>query len=166
MAFALLFARRFDEAADQCRKTLLLEPRYFPVRWHLSEALAGMGNYRGAVSVLEAGREEAGGELVMESLLGMHYGEAGRYEEARAILDALKQRRQEGYLPAACVAWVHLGLDEVDEAMEWYEQAYRDRDGLCVLLARFHAIVPARQRFLNDPRCLDLLRRIEEGGKE
>jgi hypothetical protein len=60
---------------------------------------------------------------------------------------------------------VHRGLDEADEAMEWYEQAYRDRDGICTVFAG-HAYTSVWQGFLTDPRYLDLLRRIEEGGKE
>ncbi len=49
--------------------------------------------------------------------------------------------------------------------MEWYEQAYRDRDGICTVFAG-HAYTSVWQGFLTDPRYLDLLRRIEEGGKE
>ena len=167
LALTLLRAGRLDEAADQCRKTLDLEPRYFPARWHLAQALSATGRDEEAVSVLEAGREDAGGEPLTETNLGMHYAAVGRAQEARAILGVLKRRREEGYLSAACIAWVHMGLDEVDEAMEWFEQAYRDRDGLCTSLAWLHAVLPARyQGFLSDPRHLDLLRRIEEGGKE
>ena len=168
LAVTLLYAERFDEAADQCRKTLELEPSYFAARWQLSQALANKGDHRGAVSVLEAGRGDAGGDPLTEALLAMGYGEVGRHDEARAILDALKRRRVEGYLPTVSIGWVHSCLGEADEALEWYEQAYRDRDGLCVYLARgLPSVLPARHHeFLNDPRYLDLLRRIEEGGKE
>ena len=132
LAVALLFAGRLDAAAEQCRKTLDLEPSYFPARWHLAQACAASGRDQDAVSVLEAGRDEAKGDPLLEAQLGSFYALTGRVAEARGILDALTRRRDAGYLPALLIGWVHEGLDEPDKALAWYEQSYRDRDGLCV----------------------------------
>ncbi len=102
-----------------------------------------------------------------EALLGQEYARVGRLEEARAILDALKRRRKAGYLQATCIAWVHTGLDEVDAPLEWFEQAYRDRDTTCGLLAAHRSVAGERDRAVyDDPRYLDLLRRIEGDIKE
>ena len=162
LAVTLQCAGRFDEAADLCRKVLDLEPRYFAARWHLAQALLSSGRAEDAVSVLETGREDAGGEPLTEAILGACYAAVGRVEAAREVLAALTRRRAEGYLSANCIALVQAALGEADAAMEWLEQAYRDRDGLCPFLARFKI----HQGLLDDPRYLDLLRRIEDGGKQ
>ena len=167
LAFILYYAARLDEAETQCRKTLTLEPHGFPVRRTLAMVLSATDHPEGAVSALEASREDADGDPMTEALLGQAYARASRREEAQAILDALKLRRGAGYLSAVCIAWVYTGLDEVDTAMEWFEQGYRDRDTMCGVLAAHRLVAGERDRAVyDDPRYLNLLRRIEEGGKQ
>ena len=129
--------------------------------------LSSTEHHEEAVSTLEAGRQDADDVPMTEALLGQEYARVGRLEEARAILDSLKRRRKAGYLQATCIAWAHTGLDEVDAALEWFEQAYRDRDTLCAFLGAHRSVAGERDRAVyDDPRYLDLLRRIEEGGQE
>jgi len=95
-------------------------------------------------------------------------GTTGRVPEARGILHALTRRRKAGYVPAVSLGWLHASLGEMDQAMEWLEQAYRECDSWCVVLDPSRMATPFRrsQTMETDPRFLDLLRRIEEGGKE
>ncbi len=164
LAAVLFMASRYDESIEQGRRTLQLDPHYFPARWNLAQALSASGRRDEAVSTLESGRADAGGNPLSEGLLGMLLADVGRANEARAILDDLKRRRATGYLPAGCVAWVLVGLGEIDDAIAWYEQGYRAREALCTWLSQW--ITADRRPVGADPRFLDLVRRIEEGGKE
>ena len=101
LASVLFYTARFDEAAEQCRKTLDLEPNYFPVRQTLAMVLSSTEHHEEAVSTLEAGRQDADDVPMTEALLGQEYARVGRLEEARAILDSLKRRRKAGYLLVA-----------------------------------------------------------------
>ena len=56
--------------------------------------------------------------------LGHAYGVAGKKAEARAVLDELKQRSQQEYVPADSIALVYAGLGEKDQAFIWLEKAY------------------------------------------
>ena len=112
-------------------------------------------------------KRRADGEPLTEAFLGVNHSRVGRVHEARAILEVLKRRQEASCLSSVCIAWVHTGLDEPDEAMKWHEQAYRDRDGLGTYRVICRAVTPLLyQGILTDPRFLDLLRWIEEGGKE
>ena len=162
LAAVLFMASRFDESIEQSRRTLELDPHYFPARWHLAQALAALGRHDEAVWTLEQGRADAGGNPPSEGLLGMFLADVGRTDEARAVLDSLKRRRETGYAPAGCVAWVLVGLGEIDDAIAWYERAYQDREALCTLLSEW--ISADRRPMGADPRFRDLLRRVEEGG--
>lgn len=91
----------------------------------------------------------------------------GRVQEAREILHQLKQRRKEGYLSAVCIALVHAWLGETDQAIDWFHQAYTDRDGLCQAV-KVHCAAFSRELapLWSDPRFQALLERIERGGKD
>ena len=165
LAQMLLCAGRLDETVDRCRTTLDIEPGFYFATLVLAQALVALGRSEEAVSALEASRKYFDGSPMAEMVLGMIYSHVGRRRDATALLERLRQRRAEGYLSAMCLGMVHFSLDEVDEAMGWFEQAYRGRDGLCVTLLGSNSSwwpVPVP----DDPRYLDLVRRIEAGGKE
>jgi Flp pilus assembly protein TadD len=94
--------------------------------------------------------------------LGHLYATIGRKDEARKILDQLRGLRAQHYIPAYCLGVVSLGLGDRNDALNWLEQGYRERDGFNVgeiridpLLTSLHGdpgfealaekIVPARE---------------------
>jgi hypothetical protein len=52
----------------------------------------------------------------------------GRAKEAREILRTLEATSGERYVPPYALAVVHAGLGEQDEAFQWLEKAYDERD--------------------------------------
>ena len=107
------------------------------------------------MAALEAVRAHAQGDPILEGELGRTYGLAGRRDEARAVLEQLKQRRATRYLPAIVIAWVYTGLGENDYALAWLTKAVEERDAMCVYL-RTDGHNPLRA----DPRFQALLRRM------
>ena len=146
LGLALLSARRFDAAIEQTRRMLELDPAYFPAGWVLAIATAAKGDYQGAVTTLEEVRSAAQGDPILEGLLGWTYGQTGRRDEARALLETLERRRSQRYLSAMVIAWVCAGLDDVDQVFAWLTRAVEDRDGLCVYLATAAPWDPLRSR--------------------
>jgi hypothetical protein len=59
----------------------------------------------------------------------------GQPDEARAILQDLRDRTAIQYVPADYFAVLHLGLGEHDEALTWLERAHRERALHTVFLA-------------------------------
>ena len=63
------------------------------------------------------------------SQLGEAYGLCGNIEQARQILDRLRERAKYGFLSPYHFAYVHAGLGEADAAMDWLERAFERRSG-------------------------------------
>ena len=72
------------------------------------------------------------------------------------MLAALNERRVNGYAHAYWIAAIHTGLGEHDQALDWLERGYQERDGLMVWLN----IVFAWDALRSDPRFQALLGRM------
>ena len=55
------------------------------------------------------------------------YGLAGRKGEALKLIDELKEKSRQHYIPAVHFAEAYSGLGE-DETMTWLERAYEEHD--------------------------------------
>ncbi len=88
--------------------------------------------------------------------LGHAYGVSGRKDEARKVLNELKQLTRQKYISAYGMALIYVGLDEKDLAFNWLEQAYEERSfELSAIKAE-----PRMDGLRSDPRFQDLLRRM------
>ena len=88
--------------------------------------------------------------------LGHAYAAAGKTAEARKILDDLHSLAKKRYVQPYAFALIHTGLGENEEALEWLEKAYQDRNGGMPYLQGEPRFDPLR----SDPRFQDLLRRM------
>jgi eukaryotic-like serine/threonine-protein kinase len=159
LADALYLAGRFDEAIAHCQRAIAVEPAFFSSYWILGLSLAAQQRYGEAIAALETGRPFAYGDPPLESFLGWTLALAGEPERAREIARQLETRREAGYISASTIGLVYQGLGEMDEALRWYRQAFRDRSGDCVSYLHAPHFAAARE----DPRFATLLDRITAG---
>ncbi|SRR6266550_2439368 len=82
---------------------------------------------------------------------------SGRGDQARDILNRLKEQSQRSYVSPCDIAEVHAALGEEDQAFEWLEKAYDARSGDLRFL-KVSQSFPDSLR--SDPRFTDLLRRV------
>lgn len=80
----------------------------------------------------------------------------GRTAEARIMLDELKRRRKQEYIPAAGIALVHTALGEKDEALVWLEKGYEDR----AFQMQSLKLDPRWDSLRDDPRFKKLVREV------
>jgi tetratricopeptide (TPR) repeat protein len=80
LAFALLSAGRYDEAADQCQKFDLAEQDWFPLFQFLGRARLGQGRIEEAIRLLEQDIRSPN-----QGFLGYAYARAGRHAEAEKL---------------------------------------------------------------------------------
>jgi tetratricopeptide (TPR) repeat protein len=152
LAFQLYASRRFDRAIEQYRKTLELDPSFPPARFGLGFAYAAKGMYRKALAEFE--------KLPLDQrdvCLAYVHARMGETGQALRILDELKTRSKQSYVPASAFAMIYLGLEDKDQAFTWLEKAYEERS------FRFLASVkvdPLWDPLRSDPRFADLLCRL------
>jgi tetratricopeptide (TPR) repeat protein len=93
--------------------------------------------------------------MVFLGTLGWVLATAGRTDEARAILDELRERPADS--PAdVSEAWLLGGLGELDEAFELLERAQAEYHPLL-----YYSALPAFDPLRTDPRFAELLTKLE-----
>jgi TolB-like protein/class 3 adenylate cyclase/Flp pilus assembly protein TadD len=113
---------QFQKAKDEARRGIELDPTFFFPQMQFGWIDLQQGNVRAAIPELEKA-------AAMESppfataYLGYAYGAAGDRDRALATIEALKKKSVHGSVSAFNLALVHLGLGELDRAMDLLEQA-------------------------------------------
>ena len=89
--------------------------------------------------------------------LGEVYAAAGKTDEARKVLEELKELSKHRYVSPFTFACIYSALNEKDQAFECLERAYQDRSYRMATLSVENWGV---NHLRSDPRYKDLLRRL------
>jgi TolB-like protein/Tfp pilus assembly protein PilF len=152
----LYYARRYDEAIQQLRKTLEIDPNFAFARLWLSQAYIQKGLPKEALVELEKARALLPDSPVRLMLLGYAYGTAGKKSAARRVLSELQVLGKRKYVSPLSRALVHAALGDKDRAFQLLEEAYQERASWLAYLRVEEMFDPLR----SDPRFQDLLRRM------
>jgi TolB-like protein/Tfp pilus assembly protein PilF len=152
----LYFARRNDEARERLQKTLELDQNFWIAHLFLGHVYLEKKNYPEAIAEFTKARDFSRGNAQAISMIGYVSALAGDAAKARAILDELKSRSAQQYVPPCNVAVVHLALAEQDEAFAWLEKANEEHD----VWVSFLRIDPKWDSYRSDPRFAAILKRI------
>jgi tetratricopeptide (TPR) repeat protein len=153
---AYIYAHRYDNAIAQLRKTVEMDTGFYFARYLLGNALELKGKLPDAMAEYQKAMA-LNDDPFAKGLLGHLYGKTGRKDEALQILSQLRQAREQRYVEAYALAIVYLGLGDRNEAVNWLEQGYRDRDGFNLAVIR---VDPFLAPLHGDPRFEALAEKI------
>ncbi len=156
MGWHLHYSREHHKAIEQCRKTLELDPTFILAHVFLGQANEQLGAFSDAIAAFERAVELSRRHPTYLAELGHGFAAAGRTADAVNILNELKEMSSRRYVAARCLAEIHIGLGDVDEAFAWLEQAFQQRNGWLIHIREN----PRYDRLRADPRYLDLVRRM------
>jgi tetratricopeptide (TPR) repeat protein len=122
----------------------------------LGQAYVAASRYDEAISALQSAVNYSGGLSFTSAALGYAFARAGKRREARKILRNLEQRSSAEYVPPFCVALVHAGLGDEDQALAWLDRAYEERSHWLVYLKAW----PLFDGLRSDARFAALLGRV------
>ncbi len=145
--------RHYDEAIQQCQKTLYLDANFAPAHWCLGLGYVGKERYAEAIKEFHKAKALGEGPIALWPL-GYTYAVSGRKAEARKIVRELQQRSYEGYASPYFIAAVYAGLGEKDRAFEWLDRAYDERENMWLDLD------PFLDNLRSDRRFQELRRRV------
>jgi len=150
------FARRYDEAIEQLRKTLEFERNFAPAYTLLGRAYERKGRHAEAVAALERARALSPASAVTLTMLASTYGAAGNTQAARKLLRQVQEESKKRYIPSYYLAAAHLGLGEKEQALASLEKAFQEHSDLVTLLKVDPRLDPLR----SEPRFQELVRRL------
>jgi TolB-like protein/tetratricopeptide (TPR) repeat protein len=154
--FVCLLKRDYDEAIRLYREILEFDPSSYRPYAAIGRALGVQGNYAEALDMLRKAREMEPDLPSIQAATGQLLGLSGDREGARRVLTALESRARERYISSTCFALVHLGLGEIDQALDWIEHGCEQHEmSICHI-----GLHPAYDALRGLPRFETLLKRM------
>jgi serine/threonine-protein kinase len=149
-------ARRYEEAIAQCRMMLEIDPNYASAYNLLALIHVNMGLYEQAIPFRQKWLTFQGASEEDIAGLSDAYATSGSKGYWRWLLDYWTERANRGeFVDPSVFAGHHAQLGEKEQAFEWLEKAYIEREGLVYL-----KVDPVFDPLRDDPRFKDLLRRM------
>jgi serine/threonine-protein kinase len=137
IVFVLYWNRRFDDAIEQCRKNIALNPGFLRDYILLARVYAAQGKYRESVDTCLKVREQLDGVSFLAHLLGtlgFAYASSGNPEAAQEVLGELRRLEARGAVTAHERAVVATALGDWDAAIRDLETAHEQRTGFAVFV--------------------------------
>jgi serine/threonine protein kinase/tetratricopeptide (TPR) repeat protein len=156
LGWTYYYARRFDQARYHLNRAIAMNPTAVESYRILSLTLAFQDNASEAERVVREAMELPAAGAYTQATLGYLLARAGREQEARAVLGALEAQARDDYVSPVAFATLHLGLGDVDRALDWAERAYAERRGWLVYLR----VNPIMDPLRGSPRFEALARKM------
>ncbi len=151
----LYFARRYEEAENAYKETLVIDPNHALTYKGLAEVYTMTGKFVLALSETQRAIELSGGSAFIEDDLAYIHARAGNILQAREILERLKQASSKKYVPPYGIAIVYFALGENDEGLAWLEKAYDQAN-----FVDFLKVDPVFDGIRSDPRFIAIQKKM------
>ncbi|MBA3439070.1 MAG: PD40 domain-containing protein [Pyrinomonadaceae bacterium] len=155
IANVLYYAREYDAAIEQCRKTLEMDPGFVPALTVLRWCYETKGMHDLSLSTYHSEKAFAGDSAIMKAKLTHIMAAAGKHEEARRMLNELLAGGKRELISAYEVALIYALLGDRDQTFVWLNRAYEER----AIGFTFIKVDPDLDSLRSDPRFTNLLER-------
>lgn len=123
------YARRYEQARYHLSRALAMNPGAEETHRVLGLTLAIEGQLDEAERVLRDAVGMEGAGSYTQATLGFALARGGKRRDAEAVLAQLEARRVIEYVSPVAFATLHIGLGNVEQAIEWAEKAHAERRG-------------------------------------
>jgi tetratricopeptide (TPR) repeat protein len=152
----LHFARRYDEAIEQTRKALDMDPSFLPGHWWLGLPYEQKSMFQEAIAEFQKGDGISKDSPYIPGPMGHAFALSGDTEKARLTLAKLQELSKHRYVAPFDTALIYAGLRDRERALEWLERGLEDRSwGMTYL-----KVDPRFDWLRSDERFAHLLRRM------
>jgi eukaryotic-like serine/threonine-protein kinase len=156
LSVQLYIARQFDEAIQECHRTLEMAPDLFLAYMVLAQSYAGKGMCREALSCLDKAPSASGDIPWFSAYRGYLHALLGERSQALQKIEKLKAISKTGFVPGFFYALVYGGLGDKDQAFSWLEKSCDERFVRLVYLR----VEPIWDPIRSDPRFAEIVRRV------
>ena len=156
-ASTLYSVGHFQEALQCGKKGMEAEPDSFTCHLYAGLSYLALRQYKEGIEVLEQLSRLSNRFHLAQNALIIAYCMVWKFKKAHELMDELKERATHEYV-AFTLTGIALGhLDEIDEAFEYLEKAYLEREPL-ILSLKYQTWIPASIK--EDKRFKALIGRI------
>src|SRR4030095_569783 len=148
--------RQYDQAINQFRKTIDLDPNFWGEHLYLGMAYDKKGAYADAQAEFQRAKTLSEGSAVTLAAFGHLYAMLGKKSDALKVLDDLKELSKNHYVSSYYLAIIYAGLGQKDQAFEELDKTYMEHSDYLVYLN----VEPLLDGLRSDPRFVTLMRRV------
>jgi tetratricopeptide (TPR) repeat protein len=156
MAGVYWFAREYDRAVEELERALELQPDFSYAHLLLSWTYEQKGMWDEKIASDQKFLTLTGASAQEVAALGQAYAVAGVQGSWEWWLEWAKEKATHGYFSDVQLARSYMLVGDADQAFQWLERGYQQRDGDMLWLENSPWFDP----FRSDPRFQDLLRRM------
>src|SRR6267143_1659642 len=154
-AWVFYYARHYDDAIDQARKSLELDQNFHITLWSLGRAYEQKGMYQEAIAAFQKGIASSG-NTELTAALGHTYAMMGRIDEAEKVIRELKELSKSRYIGVYSIGEIYVALHKKEEAFQHLKEAIENHDFLLIHMK----VDPWLDSLRSDPRFLELLKKV------
>lgn len=121
------FARQYDRAIEDYRKTLDLDSNFLPAYEGLGLAYEQKLMWKEAIEAFQKAVTLSEGTSRTLAAVGHAYAASGHTKKARKILKELEAFSTRNYVSAHDIALIHVGLGDRSEGLHWLNRAFHER---------------------------------------
>ncbi len=152
MGLPAFFMHRYDEALENARKTVEMNPSFFFAHYVLGDQYIQKEDYSSAIGEFQAAIRLDDSPVLLAGL-GRAYAASGEIAKADSILHELSTRP---YPPPYDIALIYCSMAKKDQAFQWLQEAYVDRNDGLIWLKCDPRLDPLR----SDPRFMTLIKKL------
>lgn len=155
IGWQLHLTRQDDQAAEQLRGALDIDPKFAPARRLLEEVYAQMGKHKEAVAEREKMLSLSGGPE-LAAAVEEDFARSGYRGVLQSWLDGLREISKHGYVSSFSIAEAYMRIGEKEKANDWLEKAYEEHDSGLVSLG----VEPMFDPIRTDQRFQEILKKM------
>ncbi|HEY0459907.1 MAG TPA: tetratricopeptide repeat protein [Pyrinomonadaceae bacterium] len=160
-AFVYRNARKFDKGLEKIREALSIQPNYYVAVQGFGWMVKWTENYEEAEEICKKSVEKTKRFSLPLYAYGYVLAVRGKREKALAIIKELEERREHQYIPAIYISLIYTELGEFDEAFEWLDKSFEEREFWAIWLP----VDPRVDALRKDPRYNDFINRLKPHGE-
>jgi TolB-like protein/class 3 adenylate cyclase/Tfp pilus assembly protein PilF len=128
----LYLSRQYDRAIEQYREAVELDPGFMLTHVWFGRPYLEKGMFREAIDELQTAVKLSRESTLALAMLGHGFAAAGRRAEAEQILENLRERSRNRYVPSYWIAVIYNGFRDREQTIAWMRKAFEERSSWLV----------------------------------
>lgn len=144
VSFSMFLHGDYDRGLQVAKDAIDIDANFAGSYSFMGWNLLGKQAWSEAIEVLEKALQLMGGLSLIKGMLGFCHAKKGDEAKAQQLLAELLEQSQTSYVSTFFVAFLYLGLDDLDAFFDWLEKAFEERNNWLVFLEVLPTFAPVR----------------------